>query len=101
VIGLSAIECRSGDSLALEQVVAQTKEQVLNSLDAATTKLRGKLGESLSTKMPIPTSLSSGRQRPSTQSSLNDDPALGPEAPNPGFRSGGYSNIRPRPPHPI
>jgi eukaryotic-like serine/threonine-protein kinase len=49
VIGLSAIECRSGDPIALEQEAAQSKEQVLNALDAATTKLRGKLGESLST----------------------------------------------------
>jgi len=48
VIGLNAVDCRSGDSIALEQVVAQSKEQVLNALGGVTTKLRGKLGESLS-----------------------------------------------------
>lgn len=57
VIGLSAIECRSGDSIALEQGVAQSKEQVLNALDAVTTKLRAKLGESLSTMDRFDTSL--------------------------------------------
>jgi DNA-binding winged helix-turn-helix (wHTH) protein/tetratricopeptide (TPR) repeat protein len=57
VVGLSAIECRSGDSIGLEQAVAQNKEQVLNALDGATLKLRGKLGESLSTVREFDTPL--------------------------------------------
>ena len=47
VLGLKAINCRSGDLLAEEQVTASGKEQVLNALGDAATKLRGKLGESL------------------------------------------------------
>ena len=49
VIGLNAIDCNTGKSLALEQVQAARKEDVLKALDKATTKLREKLGESLST----------------------------------------------------
>ena len=48
MISLNAVECRSGDSLAQEQVVAKSKEQVLEALDQATAKLRNRLGESLS-----------------------------------------------------
>jgi DNA-binding winged helix-turn-helix (wHTH) protein/tetratricopeptide (TPR) repeat protein len=57
VIGLNAINCRTGDSIALEQVVAQSKEQVLNALDGAAAKLRGRLGESLSTVREFDTPL--------------------------------------------
>jgi serine/threonine protein kinase/Flp pilus assembly protein TadD len=49
VLGLKAVNCRSGDSLAEEQVTAGSKEQVLQALGEAAAKLRGKLGESLST----------------------------------------------------
>ena len=49
MIGLNAVECRSGDSLALEQVVAQGKEQVLKALDEAAARIRNRLGESLNT----------------------------------------------------
>ena len=49
VLGLKAVNCRSGDSLAEEQVTADGKEQVLKALAEATTRLRAKLGESLST----------------------------------------------------
>jgi eukaryotic-like serine/threonine-protein kinase len=48
VLDLKAVECRTGDSLAEEQVTADSKEQVLKSLAQAATKLRRKLGESLS-----------------------------------------------------
>jgi eukaryotic-like serine/threonine-protein kinase len=48
VLDLRAVECRTGDSLAEEQVTADSKEQVLKSLAQAATKLRRKLGESLS-----------------------------------------------------
>ncbi|HEX6501850.1 MAG TPA: protein kinase [Terriglobales bacterium] len=47
VIGVSARECSTGDSLGHEQVEASTREQVLASLDKAGAHLREKLGESL------------------------------------------------------
>ena len=49
VVGLHAENCRTGDLLAQEQVQAARKEDVLNALDKAATKLREKVGESLST----------------------------------------------------
>lgn len=49
VIGLDAINCKTGDPLAQGQVTAQDKEHILKALDEAATKLRGQLGESLST----------------------------------------------------
>jgi len=49
VLGLKAVDCRSGDSLAEEQVTAGSKEQVLKALAEAATRLRTKLGESLGT----------------------------------------------------
>jgi len=49
VIGMDAINCKTGDLLAQEQVTAENKEHVLRALGEAATKLRGKLGESLST----------------------------------------------------
>jgi serine/threonine protein kinase/tetratricopeptide (TPR) repeat protein len=49
VVGLKAINCRTGDQLAQNQVQAAKKEDVLKTLDQATTKLRTALGESLST----------------------------------------------------
>jgi hypothetical protein len=47
VLGLKAVNCRTGDLLAQEQVAANGKEEVLKALGEAATKLRGKLGESL------------------------------------------------------
>jgi serine/threonine protein kinase/tetratricopeptide (TPR) repeat protein len=47
VITLNAVNCQSGESLAREQVEAQSKEAVLGSLGAAASNLRHKLGESL------------------------------------------------------
>jgi tetratricopeptide (TPR) repeat protein len=47
VLGLKAVNCRTGDLLAEEQVTANGKEQVLTALGNAATPLRGKLGESL------------------------------------------------------
>src|ERR1700728_3420440 len=47
VLGLKAVNCRTGDLLAEEQVTANGKEQVLAALGDAATKLRGKMGESL------------------------------------------------------
>jgi eukaryotic-like serine/threonine-protein kinase len=47
VVGLKAVNCRSGELLAQEQATANSKEQVLKALGDAATKLREKLGESL------------------------------------------------------
>ena len=47
VLGLKAVNCRTGDLLSEEQVTANGKEQVLEALGKAATKLRGKLGESM------------------------------------------------------
>jgi DNA-binding winged helix-turn-helix (wHTH) protein/Flp pilus assembly protein TadD len=49
VLGLKAVNCRTGDTLAEEQERATGKEHVLSTLDKAAAKLRAKLGESLST----------------------------------------------------
>ena len=48
VIGLNAVNCKTGDFLVQEQVTAENKEQVLGALDKAATTIRKKLGESLS-----------------------------------------------------
>jgi serine/threonine protein kinase/tetratricopeptide (TPR) repeat protein len=48
VITLEATNASSGDSLGRQQVQAERKEDVLNALHGAATKLRGQLGESLS-----------------------------------------------------
>src|SRR4029077_14540603 len=47
VVGLKAVDCHNGDTLAEEQVTANGKEQVLKALGEAATKFREKLGESL------------------------------------------------------
>jgi hypothetical protein len=56
-ISLEAINCQNGDSLAREKAQANSKEDVLRELDKAATRLRAKLGESLSSiqkfDMPI------------------------------------------------
>ncbi|MGC2293622.1 MAG: protein kinase, partial [Candidatus Acidiferrales bacterium] len=49
VVGLDATDCKTGDPIAQEQVTAENKEHILKTLDQAATKLREKLGESLST----------------------------------------------------
>jgi serine/threonine protein kinase/tetratricopeptide (TPR) repeat protein len=58
VLGLKAVNCQSGDTLAEEQVTAASKEKekVLDVLGEAASKLRGELGESLATvqKFDVP-----------------------------------------------
>jgi len=56
VLGLKAVNCQSGDTLAEEQVTAASKEKVLDTLGEAASKLRGELGESLATvqKLDVP-----------------------------------------------
>ena len=49
VLGLKAVNCQNGDTLAQEQVTAPAKEKVLDVLGRAVGKLRGELGESLAT----------------------------------------------------
>ena len=47
VIGLKTVNCNTGDVLAEAQEQAAGKEAVLRALDAAAVRMRGKLGESL------------------------------------------------------
>jgi eukaryotic-like serine/threonine-protein kinase len=56
VLGLQAVNCQSGDTLAQEQVRAASKEKVLDALGAAVSRLRSELGESLATvqKFDVP-----------------------------------------------
>ncbi|HEX8818079.1 MAG TPA: protein kinase [Terriglobales bacterium] len=56
VLGLKAVNCSNGDTLAQEQATAASKEKVLESLGLAASKLRGELGESLATvqKFDVP-----------------------------------------------
>ena len=56
VLGLTAVNCQSGDLLAQEQVTAGSKEKVLDALGKAASKLRTELGESLATvqKFDVP-----------------------------------------------
>src|SRR6202158_5953186 len=58
VITLEATNASSGDSLGRQQAQAGRKEDVLNALHGAATKLRGQLGESLSTVQKYDMSLS-------------------------------------------
>jgi eukaryotic-like serine/threonine-protein kinase len=56
VVGVDAVGCSNGDTLATEQEEAATKEDVLKALSKAASSLRGKLGESLSSiqKFDVP-----------------------------------------------
>jgi serine/threonine protein kinase/tetratricopeptide (TPR) repeat protein len=56
VLGLKAVNCQNGDTLAQEQITATTKEKVLDALGKAASRLRGELGESLATvqKFDVP-----------------------------------------------
>jgi serine/threonine protein kinase/tetratricopeptide (TPR) repeat protein len=57
VLGIRATNCHTGDVLAEEQATANSKEQALKALDGAATKLRSKLGESLSSIQKFDTPL--------------------------------------------
>jgi eukaryotic-like serine/threonine-protein kinase len=57
VITLEAVNAQNGDSLAREQVEADSKEQVLKSLDRAASNLREKLGESIGSVQKFDTPL--------------------------------------------
>jgi eukaryotic-like serine/threonine-protein kinase len=57
VLGLKAVNCRTGDALAEEQATADGKERVLKALGDSAKKLRAKLGETLSTVQKFDTPL--------------------------------------------
>jgi serine/threonine protein kinase/tetratricopeptide (TPR) repeat protein len=57
VITLEALNGATGDSLAREQVEAESKEKVLKSLDTAASSLRQKMGESLASVQQFATPL--------------------------------------------
>jgi serine/threonine protein kinase/Flp pilus assembly protein TadD len=56
VIGVDAVGCGTGDTLAKEQEEAATKQDVLKTLDRAAASLRARLGESLASvqKFDVP-----------------------------------------------
>jgi tetratricopeptide (TPR) repeat protein len=55
VIGVNAVNCQTGDSLAQQQVTASGKDNVLKALGEVSTTLREKLGESLKTVKKLDT----------------------------------------------
>jgi eukaryotic-like serine/threonine-protein kinase len=57
VITLEAVNAQTGDSLDRQQVEAESKEQVLKSLDKAASNLREKLGESIGSVQKFTTPL--------------------------------------------
>jgi len=57
VLGLEAVNCRTRNLLAEEQVTAESKEKVLKALSQAAASVRTKLGESLSTVRKLETPL--------------------------------------------
>jgi DNA-binding winged helix-turn-helix (wHTH) protein/tetratricopeptide (TPR) repeat protein len=59
VLGLKAVNCQTGDTLAEEQAFATSKEKVLNALGQSASKLRSELGESLASvqKFDVPLAL--------------------------------------------
>ena len=57
VIGLKAVNCLNGDTLAQEQATAAGKEKVLDVLGEAASKLRAQLGESLASVQKFDTPL--------------------------------------------
>ncbi|MGA3349051.1 MAG: protein kinase [Candidatus Sulfotelmatobacter sp.] len=56
VLSLKAVNCQDGNTLAEEQVIASSKEKVLDALGGAASRMRGELGESLATvqKFDVP-----------------------------------------------
>jgi eukaryotic-like serine/threonine-protein kinase len=58
LLGLKAVNCQTGDTLAHVQVTATSKEKVVEALGTAASKLRGELGESLATVQKYDTPLS-------------------------------------------
>ena len=63
VLGLKAVNCQTGDTLAEEQFFAASKEKVLDALGQAASKIRAELGESLASvqKFDVPLALATTR----------------------------------------
>ena len=55
VMGVSAVDCATGESIAQQQVTAEGKENVLKALGSVSTTLRERLGESLKTVKKLDT----------------------------------------------
>src|SRR5262249_50567487 len=55
VRGISAVNCQTGDPLAQEQLLADSKEKVLPKLGEAANRLRERLGESLKSVQKLAT----------------------------------------------
>ncbi len=81
VITLEAVNAHSGDSIAREQVEADSKEQVLAALGKAASALRGKLGESLSSikkfEVPVEQATTSSLEALKAFATGNDERAKG------------------------
>jgi eukaryotic-like serine/threonine-protein kinase len=81
VITLEAVNAHSGDSIAREQVEADSKEQVLSALGKAASALRGKLGESLSSikkfEVPVEQATTSSLEALKAFATGNDERAKG------------------------
>jgi len=62
IVGIDAVNCSSGETLATEQEEAANKEDVLKALSKAAASLRGKLGESLASvqKFDVPVEATTG-----------------------------------------
>ena len=56
VVGLKAVNCQNGDTLASEQTIAASQDNILDALDGAASRLRRELGESLASiqKFDVP-----------------------------------------------
>jgi DNA-binding winged helix-turn-helix (wHTH) protein/tetratricopeptide (TPR) repeat protein len=56
VVGVKAVNCRNGDTLASEQTIAASQDNILDALDVAASRLRRGLGESLASvqKFDVP-----------------------------------------------
>jgi serine/threonine protein kinase/tetratricopeptide (TPR) repeat protein len=81
VITLEAVNAHSGDSIAREQVEADSKEHVLTALGNAASALRGKLGESLSSikkfEVPVEQATTSSLEALQAFATGNDERAKG------------------------
>jgi eukaryotic-like serine/threonine-protein kinase len=91
VLGLKAVNCQSGDTLAQEQITAASKEKVLDALGSTASKLRGQLGESLATihKFDVPlyqATTSSLEALKAYSSGVKSMIEIGPEAATPLYK---------------
>src|SRR5688572_17473405 len=81
VVTLEAVNARSGESIAREQVEAGSKEQVLSALGKAASELREKLGESLSSikkhDVPIEQATTSSLEALKAYTMANEERAKG------------------------